>query len=56
MTLVQLVASIAVQSLCTERSSAVWRELSRLSAVCKEEDRSAFRSRILLARAPWRSL
>ena len=40
---------IAIQS---ERSSTVWRELSRLSAVCKEEDRSAFRSRFLfLARS-----
>ena len=35
-------ASIAVQSPCTERSSTVWRELSRLCAVCKEEDRGAF--------------
>ena len=56
MTVVQLVASIAVQSLFTERSSTVWRELSRLSAVCKEEDRGTFRSRFpFLARAPWRS-
>ena len=34
------VGSIAVHSLCTERSSAVWREIPELLGVCKE-DRSA---------------